>query len=153
MPNKRSILRCAAVVCVCFLFAACASKGGNEVVGQMEGDPDLVVGRDLDYDDNGKMIVLRKGEFFTLSLGVNATAGYQWMNQAWDESLLGLVDKKYRIESDRPGAAGVASWNIEALTAGRTRLQLALCRPWQCDKSTVKTFDLLVHINDTPSEE
>ena len=121
------------------LLAGCAAAGAGEPAGKTGT-------RALTEADSGGTVTLRVGDSIDLALEANATAGYRWVVRAQDEDLLATVETRFTPHSDMPGSAGTDFRRLRAKASGETRLVLVLCRPWECDASVARTFELSVRV-------
>lgn len=108
----------------------------------------LIQSKELVESDSGNLLLLKKGDLFTISLEANATAGYQWMPGRLDQNILEVEETLYRVYTDKPGSAGMATWKIRALKEARTQLILNLCQPWECENSVAKTYFIEIWISE-----
>ncbi|MBN2058303.1 MAG: protease inhibitor I42 family protein [Candidatus Saganbacteria bacterium] len=98
--------------------------------------------------DSAEVISVRQGDEFTLSLGSNATTGYQWqLSQPLDQERLKLISSVYITpEQGRIGQGGVEHWTFKALKSGRAVIKLGYLRPWEKEVPPVKSKAFLIRI-------
>ena len=142
----------AVVILVLASLTACRSGTGTTVASSAENDPPLITSREVTEPDSGKLLILPVGETFQISLEANATAGYQWLFRQHDETLLPCLERTFTLYSDQPGSAGIARWEFHAQAVGETRVVLVLCRPWECEDSAVREFELGVRIRPSATD-
>ena len=92
------------------------------------------------------------GQLITISLGANATTGFEWQAE-FDDSFLKLIKDEYEPplaaeENGKPiaGAGGRQTFEFEALKKGTTGVTLVYKQPWEggdLGQTAIFTF----HIN------
>lgn len=88
----------------------------------------------------GKVIEVKPGEEFTITLESNQTTGYGWQfSKPLDKSLLELIITGHSL--DHPnlvGSGGKQMWTIKALKPGKTQIFFKYVRPWEKDVPAIK---------------
>ncbi|BBB49467.1 protease inhibitor I42 family protein [Pelolinea submarina] len=101
----------------------------------------------LTEEDSGKIIEVKTGETFIVSLKGNITTGYNWSIAELDDQYLQQQGEAgYESDSDLIGAGGTATYTFKALKAGQTTLKLVYNRPFEPDNPPEKTFEISVVI-------
>jgi predicted secreted protein len=131
------------VVFLAGLTGSCAGKPAETVPANGR---EVVEAPAVGEDDNGRLLVTRRGNIFTLSLPANGTAGYQWREDRVDAQGLTIVGRRFKLDSDRIGAAGRAIWEIQALQPGEWQIEMSLCQPWDCDRTVEARYALSVFV-------
>ena len=86
--------------------------------------------RALTADDSGKTLVLKKGDFFTLTLRDRVDGGFHFNKGQFDPRILRL-DRRYQgppNPDSRPGRPGTATWEFSVLRKGKTILRMTVSR-------------------------
>lgn len=113
------------------------------LVGLLVAGSSLAAGLDLTEQENGKDILLDRGDELVVRLVSNRTTGYSW---ALVMRGSGLLEQKGEVayetaRSDRRivGCGGVEVWKFRTVKAGSVRLQFSYRRPWEKDVPPAKT--------------
>jgi inhibitor of cysteine peptidase len=103
---------------------------------------------DTAYTNPQETIQGNAGREFSIVLDANPTTGYQWrLTHPTDEKTLKLVDKKYKApNTNLAGAGGHEIWSFKALSVGQEKLIFEYVRPWEKDKSPVKSISFTINI-------
>jgi inhibitor of cysteine peptidase len=96
--------------------------------------------------DNGRSATLRVGEALTVALPENATTGYRWMPDAYDEALVAVSEGDPDYPTDAVGSGGMAVFTVRGVRPGRTELRFKHWRHWEGDASVIERFLLQVEI-------
>ena len=111
---------------------------------------------EISYDDllNQKQISrsasLNLGDYLQVSLGSNASTGYQW------EDKMLISDPKVMIQTghetlapaaDRPGAPGREVWMLQTTGRGQTTVSTTYGRPWPGGEKDGWVFTVNVTVN------
>jgi inhibitor of cysteine peptidase len=113
------------------LLTACGSVGDIE----------------LDINDDGSQVEVKKGQTLVVSLESNPSTGYSWHVMEIDESILKQVGESEFISSqsgDIVGAGGVEILRFEATEVGTTYLELGYHRVWEKDVPPLQLYTLSV---------
>lgn len=100
----------------------------------------------IDESAAGKTIDLAAGQSLTLSLGANATTGFDW-SVTKAPAALGTPDLTYVQGGSQPGAPGTRkiTWTLKsALPAGEHAVELAYARSFEKGVAPFKTFKMKV---------
>lgn len=105
---------------------------------------------DLTEQENGKDILLDRGDELVVRLASNRTTGYSWgLEMTGNGRLEQQGEALYEtLRSDRRlmGAGGVEVWKFRAVRKGGVVLKFNYCRPWEKDVPPVKTVSWPVTI-------
>lgn len=86
----------------------------------------------LAENDNGKTLVVAKGQPFRLELPANPTTGYQWQIDKISRAYLKIKDFGFVQPSGKLlGAGGTSWWELVPLKTGETTLRLLYFRSWE----------------------
>ena len=95
-----------------------------------------------------KVIETKAGRNFTITLGSNATTGYQWQfAKPLDRSMLRLLSSDYLMDkTDLVGAPGRQVWVLKALKAGKTSVYFKYVRSWEKNNppETEESFVIII---------
>lgn len=101
---------------------------------------------------NGRTMILKKGEGFSLRLRSNPTTGYSWKLSSMDKSILELIENKFIKEENKKqktvGSGGTDFFFFKAVGAGKTKLKIDYVRPWEKFAKPAKTFNLEVRVEE-----
>lgn len=105
-------------------------------------------------NDNGKSIVLKNGETFSLKLMENPSTGYSWQLKL--SPGLSVLSDNYTQDPAPEGMVGVAGtrlWEIKVVAPGSQRINAIYKRCWENTTGTEDTFTLNINGVDqnTPS--
>ena len=93
---------------------------------------------------------LAVGDYLQLSLGSNASTGYQW------EDKLLISDPKVILQTghealapaaDRPGAPGREVWMLQTMNRGETTVSTTYGRPWPGGEKDSWVFSVNVTVS------
>ncbi|HEY3278095.1 MAG TPA: protease inhibitor I42 family protein [Syntrophorhabdaceae bacterium] len=107
----------------------------------LQGNPLIVT-----MADNGKEICLKTGEIFRIELSTYGTAGYSWQFEQMDKEYLEIVDKESKAASGLMGAPTKMAWQLKALRAGNTKIEMYNYRIWEGREKAVSRFSLGIDI-------
>lgn len=121
------------------VLTGCAGKSDAPKAGESNAGASKTETIEISYDDLlkeqqiSRSVQLSVGDFLQISLGSNASTGYQWA----DKML--LSDPKVMAQTghetvapaaDRPGAAGREVWVLQAMAPGTTTVSTTYGQPW-----------------------
>ncbi len=96
---------------------------------------------DVTDGENGKDLILRRGDLLTVTLNANRTTGYGWHPSFSREGI--LTSKGAAVyqhgHTGMVGAGGTEIWTFRAVREGKTTLTLGYVRPWEKGIVPVKT--------------
>lgn len=110
----------------------------------------------ISYDDllNQKQVrrgvTMAVGDFLQVSLGSNASTGFQWAEQMTVTDPKVLAQTGHEVIAPRqsqPGAAGSEVWMLQAMAPGATTVSTTYSRPWQGGEKDTWTFVADVTVN------
>ena len=117
------------VVGASFLLSACAASASNL--------------RRLTERNLGSSLELQPGDRFEVVLSGNPTAGYQWEDSFWDETVLKLLSQpNYKQRSAAVGSGGEFAFTFEAVAVGQTKVELVYRRPFEPTVKPRRTFEI-----------
>jgi len=158
---KRYVGVLAAVAVAAATVAGCAGKSDESTSGDTKssqtkaGEPTTTT-IEISYDDLLKQqqisrsVKLSVGDFLEVSLGSNASTGYQWA----DKML--LSDPKVVAQTgfetigpaaDQPGAAGREVWMLQAKARGTSTVSTTYGQPWPGGEKESWVFSVNVEVD------
>lgn len=136
---NRRMCMLAAVTLTAASLTGCAGKAEDAKNQGSKAQGPQTTTIEISYDDllNQKQIsrsaTLKLGDYLQVSLGSNASTGYQW------EDKMLISDPKVMIQTghetlapaaDRPGAPGREVWMLQTTGRGQTTVSTTYGRPW-----------------------
>jgi len=101
----------------------------------------------LTEEDDGKTVILNKGETLVVKLDGNPTTGYGWQLADFDQSVLKSAgDPDYKSDSNLIGSGGMYTYKFTAQDSGEVVLKFSYLRSWETDTSPYKTFTVTVDV-------
>jgi len=101
----------------------------------------------LTEEDSGRVLQIRQGTRFTISLASNLSTGYGWEIYDMDAHVLAQVgEPEYIRKSLLKGAGETTVLTFESLKAGDTRLVLVYRQPFEPDIPPEKTFSIELQV-------
>jgi len=96
--------------------------------------------------DNGREIVLERGQTLAVALEANPTTGYNWLLVGEPPvEILSVVGEEFAAPGeDRVGAGGVTTWRFRAVGEGRTAIELGYARSWEEGLQPLEAFRIQV---------
>ena len=98
----------------------------------------------LNQKQVARTVALRVGDFLQVSLGSNASTGFQWAPDMdiSDPKVLAQTGHEAvgPAEGGRPGAAGREVWVLQAMSAGTATVITRYGRPWDGGEKDAWTF-------------
>ena len=117
------------------LFIIVLSLIGQVLVGEVAAQPDGIgPGKEirLGMQDNGGAVELGQDDVLVIELESNPSAGYIWVPQGLDQTMLREKrESQFRPESELLGAPARQIFEFEAVAAQSTTLKLVYGRPWE----------------------
>ena len=104
----------------------------------------------LNQKQISRSVSLAVGDYLQLSLGSNASTGYQW------EDRLLISDPNVMLQTghetlapaaDRPGAPGREVWMLQTKNRGETTVSTTYGRPWPDSEQDSWVFSVNVKVN------
>jgi inhibitor of cysteine peptidase len=104
--------------------------------------------RQLDEHASGTEIKLRTGDVVDLCLPENPTTGFKWQFKAQGQPVCAIVAENYIAGGNAPGAGGTHHWQIKAIAAGITQIELIHARHWETEAPPAQTFAMKIRAED-----
>ncbi len=123
------------------LLIACTSSKKN---GEEQAQSKRI---EINQSVSDQPIEIMMNDSLEISLQSNPTTGYEWMALAEDSLVLKQTRKRY-IEKKTPmnmvGAGGTTKFTFKPLKTGRSRLTFVYRRPFEKNKSPLKTIQYTI---------
>ncbi len=92
---------------------------------------------------NQKIIKVKLGDVFKVSLGSNPSTGYRW-DADFDTSFVELKEKSYMPLSPKLGGGGTEHFSFLSLTRGKATITMQYKRSWE--EKVIKKEKLVIEI-------
>jgi inhibitor of cysteine peptidase len=100
---------------------------------------------DFFKEDNGKKILINKGDEVIIHLKTNPTTGYDWLTHDLETVFLEET-RDYQTISEALGSSSQLQIHYRAISKGVTFICLHYCRSWEKNIPPLDTFNLDVNI-------
>src|SRR4051812_38446438 len=100
----------------------------------------------LTQTDNETTAEVHIGDSVRINLPENATTGFRWAIDRYDEQLFEVVATEPRYPKDSIGAGGYVSFTFRAKNPGSGEIALKNWRHWQGDSSVTNRFRVRLRI-------
>ena len=128
-----------ALVATCFVYAPSAGgKFNPEKILQ----PMLL----LVEKDNGRTVDIRFGESVRVNLPENATTGYRWVIDRYDEEFIDAVATEPHYTANAIGSGGEVEFIFKGKKIGSGEIVLKHWRHWEGDSSIISRFRLRLNV-------
>jgi inhibitor of cysteine peptidase len=96
--------------------------------------------------DNGRTVDIRLGESVRINLSENATTGYRWTIDRYDEELIEALSTKSHYPPNTIGVGGEVSFIFRGKKIGTGEIVLKHWRHWEGDPSVTTRFRILLRV-------
>lgn len=96
--------------------------------------------------DNGQTVNTRVGDSVRIRLPENATTGYRWAIERYDENLIKALATEPRYTSPAVGSGGEVDFSFETTTAGSGEIALKQWKSWEGDPSVIARFRIRLKV-------
>jgi inhibitor of cysteine peptidase len=100
----------------------------------------------LSQTDNDRTVSVRVGDVVRISLPENASTGYRWTIERYDDEFLEALPAEAGYTSNSIGSGGDIAFMFCTRKAGTGQLVLKHWRHWEGDASITKRFRLQLQI-------
>jgi inhibitor of cysteine peptidase len=100
----------------------------------------------LAQTDNDRTVDIRVGESVRISLPENATTGFRWAIDRFDEEFIEAVATEPHYPSNAIGAGGEVSFIFRAKKTGTGEIVLKNWRHWEGEPSVTARFRVRLHV-------
>lgn len=95
--------------------------------------------------DNGHTVELEMDSPFEIALAGNPSTGYIWQVVEIDTNVVKQIgEPTYESSGNLEGSGGTYTFRFQTVNYGESDLTLVYCRPFEPDKSLVKTFRMKI---------
>ena len=98
--------------------------------------------------DNDRTLAIHPGETVQISLPENATTGYRWEIERYDEDLIKLLAAEPCYTDNAVGSGGVVAFTFQGKNPGSGEIVLKHWRSWEGESSVIARFR--IRLNVTP---
>ena len=153
--NRRTAVLAALTITAASL-TGCAGKSETPKSQESKSQGPQTTTIEISYDDLltqkqiSRSVKLSVGDFLQLSLGSNASTGYEW------EDKLLISDPKVIVQTgheniapatDKPGAPGSEVWMLQTKERGQTTVSTTYGRPWPGGEKDTWVFTVNVEVD------
>src|SRR5262245_7223528 len=96
--------------------------------------------------DNGRTVDIHRGETVRISLPENATTGYRWAIDRFDDELIEALATEPRYAPGTIGSGGDVVFIFRGKKIGAGEIVLKHWRHWEGDSSVTSRFRILLHV-------
>ena len=96
--------------------------------------------------DNGRTIDVHPGETVQVTLPENATTGYRWAIDHYDQDSIEAVSAEPHYPAKAVGAGREVAFSFRAKKSGTGEIVLKHWRQWEGDASVTDRFRLRLHV-------
>ena len=118
----------------------------HSAVYDFGSEPALRVMLLLVESDNGRTVEIRLGESVCVTLRENATTGYRWAIDRYDEECIEAVSTEPRYTPNVIGAVGEVAFTFQGKKIGTGEIALKYWRHWEGDRSVIARFRIRLHV-------
>ena len=133
-----SLVRTFALVGALLMYSTSAISSNQEKYPKMEH---LFVKTDHD-----RTVDIRLGETVRIALAENATTGYLWAIDRYDEKFINLLATEPHYSNDTVGSGGEIHFIFRGKTSGTGEIFLKQWRSWEGDSSVIARFHIRLHV-------
>jgi inhibitor of cysteine peptidase len=102
--------------------------------------------RSLTEEDRGRTIDIHVGEAVRISLPENATTGYRWAIERYDEEFIEALASEPHYPANVPGSGGTVEFVFQAKRVGTGEIVLKYWRQWEGDQSVSTRFHVRLQV-------
>jgi inhibitor of cysteine peptidase len=96
--------------------------------------------------DNGRTVDIRLGELVRVNLPENATTGYRWAIDRYDEEFIEAVATEPHYTANAIGSGGEVEFIFKGKKIGSGGIMLKHWRHWEGDSSITSRFRLRLNV-------
>ena len=120
----------------------CSSSAVHCTVPDNKPQAMLLIGE----SDNGRTVDIRLGESVRINLSENATTGYRWTIDRYDEELIEALSTEAHYPPKTIGVGGEVSFIFRGKKIGTGEIVLKHWRPWEGDSSVTTRFRIWLRV-------
>lgn len=129
----------AALTGVCLMHAASAVSLPNS---EHEPRAMLTIGE----SDNGRTLDIGCGETVRVSLPENATTGYRWTIDRYDERVIEAIASEAAYPASTLGSGGEVAFTLRGKNVGSGEITLKYWRHWEGESSVRARFQIRLNV-------
>jgi inhibitor of cysteine peptidase len=96
--------------------------------------------------DNGRTVDVRLGESVRINLPENATTGYRWAIDRYDEEFIEALATEPRYTANAMGSGGEVALIFQGKKIGAGKIVLKHWRHWEGDSSVINRFHISLNV-------
>jgi inhibitor of cysteine peptidase len=96
--------------------------------------------------DNGRTVDVRLGEEVRITLPENATTGYRWAIDRYDEEFIEALATEPHYTAKAIGSGGEVTFIFKGKQAGTGEIVLKHWRHWEGESSITKRFSIRLNV-------
>jgi inhibitor of cysteine peptidase len=96
--------------------------------------------------DNGRAVDIRLGETVRITLPENATTGYRWAIDRYDEEFMEALATEPRYPANAVGSGGEVAFAFQGKKMGTGEIVLKNWRRWEGDSSVTTRFRIQLRV-------
>jgi inhibitor of cysteine peptidase len=96
--------------------------------------------------DNGRTVDVRVGQSVRINLPENATTGYRWAVDRYDEEFVESIATEPRYTANAIGSGGEVAFIFKGKKIGSGEIVLKHWRHWEGDSSITSRFRLRLNV-------
>jgi inhibitor of cysteine peptidase len=96
--------------------------------------------------DNDRTVDVRVGDVVRITLPENASTGYRWTIDRYDEDIVEALGSEPRYQSSAVGSGGEIAFTFKAKKAGTGEIALKHWRHWEGDRSVIGRFRVRLNV-------
>ena len=101
----------------------------------------------VNESQNGSSVDLQTGDMLVITLDGNPTTGYQWEMLPNTDGIVELQgDPEYKSGGNQVGSGGKYKFNVKAVKAGTTRVDLKYYRSFEAGVPPIQTFSIDISV-------
>lgn len=148
MKRQMSVL--AAAMLTGAALVGCAEKSEPPKAGPQTQTLEISYDDLLNQKQVSRSVSLSVGDFLQVSLGSNASTGFQWSEEmliADPEVMAQTGHETLAPAADRPGAPGKDVWVLQAMAPGNSTVSATYGRPWSGGEKDLWVFSANVAVD------
>ncbi|MEI6848054.1 MAG: protease inhibitor I42 family protein [Chlorobiaceae bacterium] len=96
--------------------------------------------------NNGQTVNIRLGETTQITLPENATTGYRWGIDQYDEEFITILDTEPHYTANAVGSGGAVTFIVQGKKIGLGEVLLKNWRIWEGDSSVSERFHIKLNV-------
>lgn len=96
--------------------------------------------------ENGTTIAVHSGDLVQITLPENATTGYRWAIDHYDQEIIESVSTESHYTMVRPGSGGEVVLVFRVIKVGAGTVELKQWRHWEGDSSVIHRYHLQLNV-------